>query len=50
VDLRKYRFAYVASFLQSYIQVIDLDGARGDKSTFETVVYNLGAPTIPKGS
>lgn len=50
VNLRKYRFAYIASFLQSYIQVVDLDGSRADKSTFETIVYNLGAPTIPKGS
>jgi hypothetical protein len=50
VNLKKYRFAYIASFLQSYIQVVDLDGSLADKSTFETIVYNLGAPTVPKGS
>lgn len=50
VNLKKYRFAYIASFLQSYIQVVDLDGSLASKATFETIVYNLGAPTIPKGS
>jgi hypothetical protein len=42
-----YRFAYVASFSQSFVQVIDLDQS---KPTFESVVYTLGAPTPPKGT
>lgn len=49
-DLKRYRFAYVSSFLNSYIQVLDLDGSLADKSTFESVVFNLGAPTTPKGT
>jgi len=44
---RTYRFAYVASFTQSYVQVIDLDEAQ---PTFESVVFTLGKPTPPKGS
>jgi hypothetical protein len=48
--LLRYRFAYVASFTQSYVQVLDLDGSRADKSTFENVVFTLGAPTSPKGT
>jgi hypothetical protein len=44
---RGYRFAYVASFTQSYVQVIDLDETQ---PTFESVVYTLGKPTPPKGS
>jgi hypothetical protein len=30
--------------------VIDLDQSRKDKSTFETVVFTLGTPTLPKGT
>jgi hypothetical protein len=48
--LRKYRFAYLASFTNSFIQVVDLDNARPDKSTYERIVFTLGAPTLPKGS
>ena len=48
--LRRYRFAYLASFTNSFIQVIDLDNARPDKSTYERIVFTLGAPTLPKGS
>jgi hypothetical protein len=44
--LRRYRFAYVASFTQSYVQVIDLDQSQ---PTFESVVFTLGNPTPPKG-
>ena len=47
VDLNTYRFAYVASFTQSFVQVIDLDQ---QQPTFESVVYTLGNPTPPKGS
>jgi hypothetical protein len=50
LELKTYRFAYVASFTNSYIQVIDLDDSRADKSTYETVVFTLGNPTIPKGT
>ena len=45
-----YRFAYVASFTNSYVQVIDLDDSQPDKSTFETVVYTLGTPIVPVGN
>jgi hypothetical protein len=48
--LRRYRFGYVASFTKSFVQSLDLDNARPDKSTFERVVYTLGLPTAPKGS
>ena len=49
-NIKKYRFAYVASFTQSYMQVIDLDNSTPDKSTWATVVYTVGVPTPPKGS
>ncbi|WP_394847195.1 hypothetical protein LZC95_06965 [Pendulispora brunnea] len=55
--LRRYSFAYVASFTNSFVQVIDLDNSRPKapngqplNATFETVVYTLGTPTAPKGS
>jgi YVTN family beta-propeller protein len=48
--LKTYRFAYVASFTDSYVQLIDLDNSGPDKSTFETIVYTLGTPTLPKGT
>ncbi|MEO8874779.1 MAG: hypothetical protein ABI461_04255, partial [Polyangiaceae bacterium] len=50
LDLKRYRFAYLASFTESFVQVIDLDGSRADKSTYEQVVFNLGEPSPPKGS
>ncbi len=46
--LLRYSFAYVASFTDSFIQVIDLDASR--PQTFETTVFRLGVPTAPKGS
>jgi hypothetical protein len=52
---RSYRFAYVASFTQSYVQLIDLDNAQLTDNpqltsdTFERVVFTLGQPTVPKG-
>jgi hypothetical protein len=49
-SLLVYRFAYIASFTNSYMQIIDLDNSRPDKSTFEQVVFTLGSPQIPKGS
>jgi hypothetical protein len=48
--VKAYRFAYVASFTDSFVQIIDLDGSRADKSTFEQVVFTLGAPTQPVGT
>jgi hypothetical protein len=44
-----YRFAYVASFTQSYVQLIDLDNSQPTAETFENVVFTLGKPTLPKG-
>lgn len=49
-DLLTYRFAYVASFTQSFVQLLDFDNSRADKSTFGTVVFTLGMPTQPKGT
>ncbi|MBX3209400.1 MAG: hypothetical protein KF764_30485 [Labilithrix sp.] len=48
LGLRRYRFAYLASFTQSFVQLIDLD--KTAPPTFERVVYTLGRPTNPKGS
>jgi hypothetical protein len=47
---KKYRYAYVASFTNSFIQAIDLDNSRADKSTFESVALTFGDPTAPKGT
>ena len=45
-----FRFGYVASFTQSYVQLIDLDATTASApSTFENVVFTLGNPTPPKG-
>ncbi|MBV9949559.1 MAG: hypothetical protein JOZ69_22140, partial [Myxococcales bacterium] len=46
---RLYRFAYVASFTESFVQMIDLDNSQPTASTYERVVYTLGQPTLPKG-
>ena len=54
--LRRYRFAYVTSFTNSFVQVMDLDQSFQDdrlgvgQSTFENIVYTLGLPTLPVGS
>ncbi|MBX3189406.1 MAG: hypothetical protein KF819_20450 [Labilithrix sp.] len=48
--LRRYRFAYVASFTNSFVQVIDLDNARANRATYERVVFTLGQPSAPKGT
>jgi hypothetical protein len=53
LGLTRYRFAYVASFTHSYVQLIDLlQPKAGDESlnTFGSVVYTLGKPVPPKGS
>ena len=47
--LKPYRFAYVASFTQSFVQMIDLDSSQPTSETFERVVFTLGQPTLPKG-
>jgi len=51
-QIRTYSFAYLASFTNSFVQVIDLDNSRpaSTNATFETVVYTLGNPTPPKGN
>jgi hypothetical protein len=61
-SLKRYRFAYLASFTYSYVQVIDLDDSvfepcppPGDPTescnvTFERPVFSLGQPIAPKGS
>jgi hypothetical protein len=49
LSLRPYRFAYVANFTDSFVQVIDLDDSRPSQATFENVVFTLGLPTLPKG-
>jgi hypothetical protein len=49
LGLKRYRFAYVASFTQSYLQVIDLDQDTPNPETWEHIVYTLGKPTPPKG-
>ena len=48
--LRRYRFGYLASFTNSFVQVIDLDNAQVDRASFERVVFTLGRPQRPKGS
>jgi hypothetical protein len=59
IGLRSYRFGYLATFTNSYLQLIDLDnsvamppGQPGQRSqeTFETIVFNLGKATPPKGT
>ena len=49
LPVHRFRFAYLASFLRSYVQVLDLDATAAGGS-FETVVFSLGEPTAPKGS
>ncbi len=48
VTMHRYRFGYVASFTQSFVQVIDLDETTTTGKT-HSVVYTLGQPTLPKG-
>ncbi len=47
--LHQYRFAYVASFTNSFVQLLDLDSSLPRKDTFGKVVFTLGDPTLPKG-
>jgi hypothetical protein len=57
--LRSYRFGYLATFTDSYLQVIDLDnsltlppliGGPRTQETFEAIVFTLGKATPPKGT
>lgn len=48
LQLRRYRFAYLASFTNSFVQMLDLDATHPE--TFERIVFSLGVPTLPKGS
>ena len=48
LNLRRYRFAYVASFTGSFVQLIDLD--QSSPETFESIVFTLGQATKPKGT
>jgi hypothetical protein len=63
--MRTYRFGYLGTFTNSYLQVIDLDDSTGpppsatpppgppyssDHATYEAVVFTLGTPTPPLGS
>jgi hypothetical protein len=54
--LRQYRFGYVASFTNSFLQVIDLEqslqlsNGSTDVSRWYGIVFTLGQPTVPKGS
>lgn len=50
VVLRRYRFAYIASFTNSFVQIVDLDNAQSRRDTYERIVFSLGEPTLPKGS
>ncbi|AKU99458.1 hypothetical protein AKJ09_06122 [Labilithrix luteola] len=47
---RTYRFGYIASFTNSFVQVLDLDNTPENRGTFETIVFTLGTPTNPKGT
>jgi hypothetical protein len=61
--LRTYRFGYLATFTDSYLQVIDLDDSLSpppsptsagaparSQETYESVVFTFGNPTPPKGT
>ena len=50
LGLRRYRFAYLASFTESSLQVIDLDNAAPVPATYQKTVYTLGRRSHPNGS
>jgi hypothetical protein len=63
LGLRSYRFGYLATFTNSFLQVLDLDDALlplpsatpstlplPTQETFESIVFTLGKPTPPLGS
>jgi hypothetical protein len=43
----RYRFAYVASFSKSTVQLLDIDASSGGGATFGNVVFTLGKPGSP---
>ncbi len=43
----RFRFAYVASFTKSAVQLIDLDASSSRGATYGTVVFTLGKPGSP---
>jgi hypothetical protein len=54
LDLKTFRFGYLASYTNSYVQVIDLDDSltrdgSPNQKTFEQVVFTLGQLRAPKG-
>ena len=43
----RYRFAYVASFSKSTVQLLDVDASTSNGTTFGNVVFTLGKPGSP---
>jgi hypothetical protein len=43
----RYRFAYVASFSKSTVQLLDLDASTANGATYGSVVFTLGLPGKP---
>ncbi len=43
----RYRFAYVASFSKSTVQLLDVDASTANGATFGNVVFTLGKPGSP---
>jgi hypothetical protein len=43
----RYRFAYVASFTKSTVQLLDVDASTANGTTFGSVVFTLGKPGSP---
>lgn len=43
----RYRFAYVASFTKSTVQLLDLDASTENGATYGSVVFTLGLPGKP---
>ena len=43
----RYRFAYVASFSKSTVQLIDIDASSDSAATYGQVVFTLGKPGTP---
>lgn len=43
----RYRFAYVASFSKSTVQLIDLDASSNRGATYGNIVFTLGKPGTP---
>jgi len=55
LKLKTYRFGYVTSYTDSYLQVVDLDDSlttagMQDQRTFEQIVFRLGQLSAPTGT